>query len=150
MKGFSIKTHSIESRCVIGSENILFAGSSCIFQPGHFTGWGSEGVNRSNLQPIAVVSALAEHWPRDLWSVGQVRDAVLSFIAVVDLSGTVAALSELTRGAKRSVSVLTGCTCQTWRVPRNGALCHKVCQVFRRGMSGVTRRNGMVMSVNAL
>ena len=29
---------------IIGPETILFAGGSCIFQPGNFTGWGSEGV----------------------------------------------------------------------------------------------------------
>ena len=34
-----IKTRGIESRCVIGPEDIL----SAHFQPGHFTGWGSEG-----------------------------------------------------------------------------------------------------------
>ena len=32
--------------CVIGPLNILFAGVHvCTFQPGKFTGWGSEGVN---------------------------------------------------------------------------------------------------------
>ena len=37
--------HSTESRFVIGWDSILFAGMSlCTFQPGHLTGWGSEGV----------------------------------------------------------------------------------------------------------
>ena len=35
MKGFFIKTHSIQSRCVIGPENILFAGA-CV----HFSALG--------------------------------------------------------------------------------------------------------------
>ena len=32
----------------IGAETVLFAGASVHFQfqPGHFTGWGSEGVKR--------------------------------------------------------------------------------------------------------
>ena len=38
--------NSIESRFVIGRSNILFAVVSVYtFQPGHFTGWGSDGVN---------------------------------------------------------------------------------------------------------
>ena len=38
--------HCIESRCVIGPKNILFAGASApsFFWPGNFTGRGSEGV----------------------------------------------------------------------------------------------------------
>ena len=37
--------HSSESRLVIGPSNILFAGVYvCTFQPGNFTGWGSQGV----------------------------------------------------------------------------------------------------------
>jgi len=36
---------SIESRCVIGPENILFAGVSVQLSARNFTGWGSEGVN---------------------------------------------------------------------------------------------------------
>ena len=41
----SIKTHSIESKFVIGPSNILVVGLYvCTFQPGNFTGWGSEGV----------------------------------------------------------------------------------------------------------
>ena len=39
-----IKTHSIESRCDIEPENRLFAGMSVHFEPGNFTGWGSERV----------------------------------------------------------------------------------------------------------
>ena len=36
---------SIESRFVIGPSNILFGGVyACNFQPGNFTGCGSEGV----------------------------------------------------------------------------------------------------------
>ena len=34
--------HSIKSRFVIGPSNVLFA--VCAFQPGNFTGRGSEGV----------------------------------------------------------------------------------------------------------
>ena len=41
-----IKKHSFESRCVTGPENILFAGGSVHFQPGHSTGWGSVGVKK--------------------------------------------------------------------------------------------------------
>ena len=38
--------HSTESRCVIRPPNILSGGVYVgTFQPGHFTGWGSEGVN---------------------------------------------------------------------------------------------------------
>ena len=38
--------HSVESRFVMGPSNILFAGVYvCTFQPGNFTGCGSEGVN---------------------------------------------------------------------------------------------------------
>ena len=41
----SIKTHSTESRFVIGPSNILFAGVYvCTFDTGPFTGWSSEGV----------------------------------------------------------------------------------------------------------
>ena len=42
----SVRTYSIDSRFVIlGLSNILFAGVYvCTFQPGDFTGWGSEGV----------------------------------------------------------------------------------------------------------
>ena len=37
--------HSIESRFVIEPSDILFAGVYVgTFQPGDFTGWGSEGV----------------------------------------------------------------------------------------------------------
>ena len=45
-----IKTHSIESRWVIGPENITVCGclDPYIFQPGNFTGLGSEGVNDEN------------------------------------------------------------------------------------------------------
>ena len=42
MKGFSSK-HIALKVDVIGAENILITGAS--FQPGNFTGWGSEGVN---------------------------------------------------------------------------------------------------------
>ena len=47
-KRISTKMRSIESRFVIGPPNTLFAGVYvCTFQPGNFTGWGSEGVNSS-------------------------------------------------------------------------------------------------------
>ena len=38
-----IKTHSTESRSVVGPEPIQ--ARPCIFQPGNFTGWGNEEVN---------------------------------------------------------------------------------------------------------
>ena len=38
--------HSIESRFITGPSDILFACVYvCTFQPGNFTGWGSERVN---------------------------------------------------------------------------------------------------------
>ena len=50
MKGSPSKC--IESKIdVIGPENILFAGSSCIIQPGYFTGCDSEGVNLLSSSP---------------------------------------------------------------------------------------------------
>ena len=45
-EGTSITTHGVESGCVIGPESIRFLCTPCIFQPGNFTGWGSEGVKR--------------------------------------------------------------------------------------------------------
>ena len=40
-----IKMRRTESRFVIGSSNVLFAGVYVgIFQPGNFTSWGSKGV----------------------------------------------------------------------------------------------------------
>ena len=43
----SIRTHSIDSRFVIGPSNMLFTGVYVgICQPGNFTGWGSEGVKK--------------------------------------------------------------------------------------------------------
>ena len=37
---------SVESRFVIAPSNILFGSvHRCNFEPGNFTGWGSEGVN---------------------------------------------------------------------------------------------------------
>ena len=37
--------HIVESRFVIGPSNILFGDVyECSFQPGNFTGWGSEEV----------------------------------------------------------------------------------------------------------
>ena len=48
-----MKLHTIESRSVIGPSTILFARVYvCTFQPGKFTGWGSEVVN-------ALISLLA-------------------------------------------------------------------------------------------
>ena len=42
-----IKMVSIENRFVIGPSHILFWGvHACTFQPGNFTGCGSEGVNK--------------------------------------------------------------------------------------------------------
>ena len=44
-KWIFIKTHSIESRLVIGLQNILFAGVCMyFFEPRNLTGWSSEGV----------------------------------------------------------------------------------------------------------
>ena len=49
-----IKTHSIESGCVIYNyktgKYTLFEAHPYIFQPKNFTGWGSEGVNLEILQ----------------------------------------------------------------------------------------------------
>ena len=43
---FIIKTHGIKSRCVIRARKIYcLQARPCIFQPGNFTGWGSERVN---------------------------------------------------------------------------------------------------------
>ena len=41
-----LETHSIESRCVIGLQNILFVGAASMHlsRSGNFTGSGSEGV----------------------------------------------------------------------------------------------------------
>ena len=41
----SVKMHSVESRFVIRSSDILIAGEVCTFQHINFTGCGSEGVN---------------------------------------------------------------------------------------------------------
>ena len=44
MKGFSLK-HIAWKVDVTAAENVLFVGvHPCTFQPGNFTGWGSEGV----------------------------------------------------------------------------------------------------------
>ena len=43
-----IKTHNIESRCIIGQENTLFAGASVHLSAQKFTGWGSEGIKTSD------------------------------------------------------------------------------------------------------
>ena len=45
-----MKMHSIESRLVIGPSGILFGG--VYFQPGNFTGWGSDGVKYDVLSTI--------------------------------------------------------------------------------------------------
>ena len=45
--------HSIKSRCDIEPGNRLFAGMSVHFQPGHFTGWGSEGVKNDSPNYLA-------------------------------------------------------------------------------------------------
>ena len=43
---YVFKLHSIDNRFVTGLSNILFAGVYVFtFPPGHFTVWGSEGVN---------------------------------------------------------------------------------------------------------
>ena len=43
--------HSIKNRFVIGQSNILSGGVYiCTFQPGNFTGWGSEGVKAWEMQ----------------------------------------------------------------------------------------------------
>ena len=44
-----MKTHSIESRCVIGTENILFEAGPYIFQPGNCAGWDIKGVNANSI-----------------------------------------------------------------------------------------------------
>ena len=52
-----IKTRSIKIRCVTGPGNRLFKlqAHSCIFQPGHFTGWGSERVNLRDFESRCVI-----------------------------------------------------------------------------------------------
>jgi len=51
-----IKTYSIESRYVIGLETILFVRASMhLFQPGNFTGSGSEGVNTDFFKEVLSV-----------------------------------------------------------------------------------------------
>ena len=55
-----IKLHSTESRFVTGPSNSLFAGMyKRIFQPGNFTGWGSERVQEAKqaLQPCIIKEA---------------------------------------------------------------------------------------------
>ena len=43
----AIKMHSVENRFVIGPSHILFGSMYvCTFQPGNFTGWGSDRVKR--------------------------------------------------------------------------------------------------------
>ena len=45
LEGFLSNRHSIESRFATGPSSILFGGVYvCTFQPGNFTGWGSEEV----------------------------------------------------------------------------------------------------------
>ena len=41
-----IKTHSLESRFVMGLGNLLLIVIMCTFQPRNFTGWGSEGLKK--------------------------------------------------------------------------------------------------------
>ena len=44
--------HTTESRFVAGQSAILFGGVYvCTFQPGNFTGCGSEGVNQLSASP---------------------------------------------------------------------------------------------------
>ena len=46
--------HSIASRFVTEPSNILFSGVYvCTFQPGNFTSWGNEGVNKYYVSPVA-------------------------------------------------------------------------------------------------
>ena len=61
--------HSIKSRFVIGPSDILFAGVYVsVFQPGNFTGCGSEGVNILHVNFPSIVSVyfvycLLQHIP---------------------------------------------------------------------------------------
>ena len=51
--------HSVRRRFVAGPSNILFAGVYVYtFQPGNFTGWGSEGVKVVELTTAAVIVAM--------------------------------------------------------------------------------------------
>ena len=53
----SIETHGIERKFVIGLSNILIADVYvCTFQPGNYTSWGSEGVNRHRLRSEQLTS----------------------------------------------------------------------------------------------
>ena len=52
----STRTHSVESRFVIGLSNVLFAGVYVYtFQPGNFTGWGSEGITTFVQLPLGLI-----------------------------------------------------------------------------------------------
>ena len=52
----STKMHSIDGRFVLGPSDTLFAGLYvCSFQPGNFTGWGSEGVKVKEILQCFVV-----------------------------------------------------------------------------------------------
>ena len=56
----SIKTHGIERKFAIGLSNILIADVYvCIFQPGNFTSWDSEGANRHRLRSEQLTSKKA-------------------------------------------------------------------------------------------
>ena len=65
-----IKTYNIESRCVIEPENILFGGMSVNFQPGTFTGQGSEGVKSSLACKVqtGVISVAQQIVEQQIWT----------------------------------------------------------------------------------
>ena len=77
-KDFYENAHTIESRSVTGPSTILFAWVYvCTFQPGNFTGWGSEGVN-------ALISLLANgHWQGRVWCFQYADSFSLSVVVVV-------------------------------------------------------------------
>ena len=57
-----MRMHCTESRCVIGPDNILFAGASAhfFFQPGNFTSWGRGGVKLN----FVVANESKQSYPR--------------------------------------------------------------------------------------
>ena len=54
--------HSFQSSFVIGPSNIMFSGMyGCTFQPGNFTGWGSEGVKVPSAENATLSKKVSEY-----------------------------------------------------------------------------------------
>ena len=65
----SVKMHSVGSRFVIGPSNILSAGMYVFtFQPGNFTGFGSEGVKQQNTKIETLNRPQRINYRQHLWS----------------------------------------------------------------------------------